>query len=1121
MTKPSLSLIATALLGAFPSIACAQLVVSDNLKGGSATLNWNSLNGACLTAGNGAGTIPACDGLQYYNGRTLVGGTLGRLPDAAGSGALRLTNGDTAGGGNGDTQTGAVVSGFTFPSNQGVKVTFSTVTYGGDGYNNADGVGSGADGISFFLMDGAQPSNVGALGGSLGYSCSNVNAVYDGVVGAYIGLGIDEYGNFTNPGDNTATGAGALPGSITLRGAGNVAWSWLNANYPAYYPAGLTANQRRNAVQRTCRTGLLQNASGAVVTRPDGSIVAVGSIPVDANRPNETILDYPLLATARQPAAEPLFNQQAINTPLRANAIPITYGLSITNDGLLSLSYSYNGGVARPVMTDQSITASNGPVPATFRFGFSSGTGGGSNVHEITCFKAEQINVSSSSAGTNVQQLAPLQVGTQLYSAFYHPQNWWGQLTATNLVYNATTNTLAPATTANWDASCVLTGGACTATGANTTLQAPNARTILSWSGSAGIPFAWNSLASTQQTALGSSDRLAYLRGDRTNEVTTSGAGTFRKRDGVLGDIMDSSPTWVGFPTAPYAAAWKDTLFPTTAMPEAASAAQTYAAFKSANATRTNVVYAGANDGFLHGFRAGSYNAAGAFDTSTSAAANDGRELLSYMPAAVLNMIHPATPTLDYSAPSYAHNSYVDATPGTGDLFYGNAWHTWLVGGLGAGGNAGGVVGNDTAATNGVLYALDITDPATFSQGNASSLVLGEWTSSSIGCVNSSTCGQSLGSVYGTPIIRRLHDGQWAVIFGNGFNSVTGTAGIFVMSVNPTSGSRSFRFIDTGETPTTAGVAKNGIAYVSAADLDGDHVTDYVYGGDLFGNVWRFDLTSATPSSWSVSKLFSTGGKPITTRVTVTSTLPPSGPPRLIVGFGTGHKVPQTLTAPLSYASGTQSIYGIWDWNMGGWNSKLSAQYASLTGSRTIAATDLQQQTATDAAGGFRTVSRNDVCWYGSTTCASNNTKLGWILNLPGTTEQIVYNPVIVAGVFVVNTTIPPAGQSQVLNCTSDNPTGYSMAIDVSTGGAPQASFFAPGLRTSTVALNGLIGSEVVAGSSLNGTGTFSFYKKPGTAGNSDADFACTQTVDGQPVCIAVSAGGGGPASRLSWIKLR
>src|ERR1700730_13147603 len=67
----------------------------------------------------------------------------------------------------------------------------------------------------------------------------------------------------------------------------------------------------------------------------------------------------------------------------------------------------------------------------------------------------------------------------------------------------------------------------------------------------------------------------------------------------------------------------------------------------------------------------------------------------------------------DFSSTQYGHRFSVDAPPGTGDLFYNGAWHSWLVGGMGPGGKA--------------MYALDISDPTQFSEGNASTLVIGEW----------------------------------------------------------------------------------------------------------------------------------------------------------------------------------------------------------------------------------------------------------------------------------------------------------------------------------------------------------------------------------------------------------
>src|ERR1700733_15136156 len=264
-----------ALSSLVPASAWAQVTVTDNFTGGAASVQWVPFNGACLTAGNGSGSIPACAGLPYYT-ETLNGGVNGTLPDPAGQGALRFTNGYPGG----YSQNGAIVlnPANAFPSNSGVQVTFTTVTYRG---NSGGAGGDGADGMSFFLMDATQPPDLGAFGGSLGYTCSNTNndptlradgtqRGYDGLVGAYLGLGIDEYGNFlngSNPltgynGDNTASGYGYQPGRIGLRGGGNVAWRWLNANYPAQYPTAMTTAQRASAVQLTCSTGVLWDFSG-------------------------------------------------------------------------------------------------------------------------------------------------------------------------------------------------------------------------------------------------------------------------------------------------------------------------------------------------------------------------------------------------------------------------------------------------------------------------------------------------------------------------------------------------------------------------------------------------------------------------------------------------------------------------------------------------------------------------------------------------------------------------------------------------------------------------------------------------------------------------------------------
>src|SRR5205823_15111309 len=102
--------------------------------------------------------------------------------------------------------------------------------------------------------------------------------------------------------------------------------------------------------------------------------------------------------------------QSANTNPMtRAWATVIFYQLRITQGGLLSLSYSLNGGAYQSVIAGQSITASNGALPENFLFGFAGSTGGSTNIHEILCFKADPATSAASSAGASEKQSANLQ----------------------------------------------------------------------------------------------------------------------------------------------------------------------------------------------------------------------------------------------------------------------------------------------------------------------------------------------------------------------------------------------------------------------------------------------------------------------------------------------------------------------------------------------------------------------------------------------------------------------------------------------------------------------------------------------------------------------------------------
>jgi len=1117
-----------ALAGLLASSAASAVTYTDNFSGATSTLKWVALNDACLTAGDGTGSIPKCSSSMITN------------PDATGYGALRLTPAQ-------NNQTGAILSNFTFPSNQGLQVTFTTYTYGGSADGSAK---NGADGISFLLTDGSatMPTVAGGLGGSMGYSCSNGNDTYDGLANAYLGLGVDEFGNFLNSGDNTSsgiyntnnttsgttangsntfaqstannsigagTGAQYQPERIGLRGAGNTNFAWLNSQNSSYYSTSDSSSTRKSKVQTACKNGQyvssgtnasknLKNITYNYNVIPGGYAVLPGGFDKNGNYVSGTQLIASNSAKTR------------LNSDYSQNAWPITYKLVISASGLLNFSYSYNNGVYKPVLTNADITKSNGAIPSLFRFGFSAGTGGSNNVHEITCFSAVPLQ-SNSSAGANTVQSGQVRIGTQIYLASYSSDNWWGSLISAPVV--TTGGVVSVSSNANWDAKCVLTGGGCPSMGTkadgtpvNTiTAESPSNRVLMSWDDSAnkGEAFQWASLNTSQTTALNSTDsagstRVSWLRGDRSTEQLQSPPGTLRARNGVLGDIINSSPTWVGSPTpGNYPDAFNDFLYgnPSSA-PENASGAQSYSSFATTYGSRLNVVYVGANDGFLHGFSAGSYKTVSGTTTYDSTT-NNGNEVLGFMPSGQL-----AKYAADLTSPTYAHDYVVDATPAVGDLFYNGKWHTWLVGGVGSAGSE--------------IYALDITDPSTFKETNAATVVVGDWTSSAL---------THLGNTVGTPTIARLHNGKWAIIFGNGMGAST-SAGIYIGLVDwdstKSTATVTYQFLDTGVGSSSS---PNGIAYVSTVDLDGDHVTDYVYAGDVQGNVWRFDLTDSSSSKWSVSNFGNTAATPLfvakdaattpnrqpITTAPVIASVQTGSTSRVMVLFGTGQKTPATTSGGDTYASGTQTFYGIWDWDMTAWNKASTIKYAGLAPTQSIARSTLLSQTSTQTASGasgqvlgYRSLpTGSQVCWSGSTTCAKNNTQFGWYYDLPDTQEQIIYNPVMVDGSVVVSTAEPPT--ISAVSCNPGLQTGWTMAFDPASGGGLKQGFFPDA--------NGSYGSgsasTSVSGIRMDAVGS------PTTIRYGGQTYIVTQTVKGTAALSKVNPQSGASPSRVSWREIK
>ncbi len=477
-----------------------------------------------------------------------------------------------------------------------------------------------------------------------------------------------------------------------------------------------------------------------------------------------------------------------------------------------------------------------------------------------------------------------------------------------------------------------------------------------------------------------------FLRGDESNE----GQGQdFRIRGSVLGDIVNSDPKFVKEPTGRYADDFE---------------AKSYNDFVTQNATRDGVVYVGANDGMLHGF-----------------AEDTGEEVIAYVPNAAYKYLSELT------SEDYEHRYFVDAGPNIIDVFMPNMndpgsvspglWRTVLAGGLGGGGQG--------------VYALDVTDPSIYSEANAADIALWEF---------DDTDDADLGYTYGRPQIAKMADGTWAAVFGNGYNnteadgnaSVTGHAVLYIVDIET---GNLIKKIDTlaGDVATP-----NGLATPLMIDADGDSIVDYIYGGDLLGNMWKFDVTNSNPNAWdsdfvsagTPDPLFTaTANQPITSQPQ--ATLHPDDLGGFMVFFGTGKYVEILDNDPTGQT--TQSFYGIWDKNAGSLTPFDSSNLLVQTiTDQYQQAFDTDDDGVDDETYTLRDVSDNEINW---------DSHLGWKLDLmpeevegaPNASnfgERQVTNAIVRGGRVIFTTLVPSSVECEF------GGTSFLMELDFRSGGA-------------------------------------------------------------------------------------
>lgn len=348
------------------------------------------------------------------------------------------------------------------------------------------------------------------------------------------------------------------------------------------------------------------------------------------------------------------------------------------------------------------------------------------------------------------------------------------------------------------------------------------------------IPFRWadlNNGTNTQLNTLATNTTrqkamVAYLRGGSTYgagptpaTIEGTGIGQFRLRNSKLGNISDSKPVVVGPANKPFTDA-ND---------------YGYTAYKTANAARSLRVYVGANDGMFHVFN-------GDDDSGPN---TGGSETWAYVPSGVFTTAFDeggrarkglqALTYQDGGAPIFKHHFYVNSPPKTQDVDFANCgansacspdWRSIVVSGLGKGGNT--------------YFAIDATNPAVANEAQAAAKVLWEF-----------ALPYSEFS-FGEPIIAKTRAYGWVVVVSSGYNNIKpggdGRGHLYVLRASDGTLLRTLNTTgaDIGTTANPSGLGQIS-GYVKD---DANQLLEQIYGGDLNGKLWRWDVSDPDPTAW-------------------------------------------------------------------------------------------------------------------------------------------------------------------------------------------------------------------------------------------------------------------------------
>nr|MBP9903389.1 hypothetical protein [Verrucomicrobiota bacterium] len=260
--------------------AFAQTTVSESFTGTTAS-GW-------VFGGSGGSTSP------YLTANTV---------DTAGTGWLRLTESLN------NQATYALFDSAIFSVNAQIQIEMDYTFWNG----------SGADGITFFLVDGNINSSTfdpGSYGGSMGYAQRTGDP---GMVGGYLGFALDDYGNYSSnsEGRNGGLGGGLFPNRVAVRGPESSNYEFIAA-------------------------------SSALDTLSGGGQM---DFPTATTRPDQTGADY--------------------------------RSFRLTLDANNQLTVEMKFGASGTYITAFTADLSSYDRPDTFKIGFTGATGGSTEIHEV------------------------------------------------------------------------------------------------------------------------------------------------------------------------------------------------------------------------------------------------------------------------------------------------------------------------------------------------------------------------------------------------------------------------------------------------------------------------------------------------------------------------------------------------------------------------------------------------------------------------------------------------------------------------------------------------------------------------------------------------------------------